>query len=181
MAIGEKITESRRRLGISQQELASRVPVTRESIAKYETGREVPEDLRSVFCQGLDDALFTKEMQREATGGTYIPYLDGPIILHEYASLIFRARKELKEAKDHLIEIDVTKPTAMMSDSEIEHVKRTIRELLDAIATADTLVIDLCARFNFSYNTEVKSWITSLIARQMKQSRWTSSTKNEEV
>lgn len=180
MAIGEKIAESRRRLGISQQELSTRIPVTRESIAKYETGRDVPEDLRSVFCQGLDDALFTKDMQREATGGTYIPYLDGPIILHEYASLIFRSRKELKEAKDHLAEIDVTKPIEMMSESEVQHVKRTIRELLDAIATADTLVIDLCSRFGFSYNTEVKNWITSLIARQMKQSRWTSS-NNEEV
>lgn len=173
MAIGQKIAESRKRVGISQQDLAKRVPVTREAIAKYETGdRKFPDDLRSAFCLGLDDALFIKEIQKDATGGTYLPYLDGPIILHEYASLIFMAKRELKEATSHLAEIDVTKPNQLLTDSEVEHIKRTIRELLDAAAAADTLVINLCSRFNLSYSNEVKNWINTLIARQMKQSQW---------
>lgn len=173
MAIGMKVAEARKRLGLSQQELSTKVPVTREAIAKYETGkRPFPEDLLPSFCEGLDDALFTKEIQRESTGGAYIPYLDGPIVEHHPASLIFLARKELKEAKAHLNEIDVSKPLSMMSEQEKDHLHRTIYELLDAAAAAETLAIDICSRFNLSYTSEVKQWIGSLMGRQLIQRRY---------
>lgn len=171
--IGQKLTETRRRLCITQQELSQRVPSSRESIAKYETGdRTFPDDLAGPYCVGLDDALFIKEVQNYYTSGVYIPYLNGPKILHEFASLIFLARRELKEAKTHLDEIDLTKPVEMMNESEIEHIQKTIYELLDAAASSETLVMDLCERFNFSYTQIVKQWVTSLEIRQMKKRRY---------
>ncbi|UOE96051.1 helix-turn-helix transcriptional regulator [Alkalihalobacillus sp. LMS39] len=169
MAIGKVIAETRDRLEISQREFADRVPSSREAIAKYETGeRKFPDDLVPAYCEGLNDAIFIKQVQRECTNGVYIPYLDGPLVDHHPASLIFRARKELKEAKEHLGQIDSSKPLAFMTDAEIDHIKRTIHELLDAAAASETLVIDICSRFDFSYNDTIKQWIHSLTARQLK-------------
>ncbi|MED4126511.1 hypothetical protein P4641_21500, partial [Halalkalibacterium halodurans] len=119
------------------------------------------------YCEALDDAVFTLERQREATGGVYIPYLNGPIIERSPAGLTFLARRELKQANEHLNQIDVSKPVDMMTEAETSHVKKTLNELLDAAAAAQTLVIDLCGRLNMSFGNEVKQWQGSLMARQM--------------
>lgn len=43
MQLGEKIFQCRRRLGLSQEELAERVGVTRQAVSKWENGASVPE------------------------------------------------------------------------------------------------------------------------------------------
>ena len=43
MKLGEKIAAQRRKLGLSQEELASRLNVTRQAVSKWETGASVPE------------------------------------------------------------------------------------------------------------------------------------------
>ena len=43
MKLGEKIAAQRRRLGLSQEELASRLNVTRQAVSKWETGTSTPE------------------------------------------------------------------------------------------------------------------------------------------
>ena len=42
MKLGEKIASQRRRLGLSQEELASRLNVTRQAVSKWETGTSDP-------------------------------------------------------------------------------------------------------------------------------------------
>ncbi|TPE70638.1 helix-turn-helix domain-containing protein [Halalkalibacterium halodurans] len=168
MAIGTDIAAARQRKGLTQHELAEKLPFCRSSVALHETGRrEVNKEDWKYYCQALDDAVFTLKRQRDATGGVYIPYLDGPIVEHNPAALTFLARRELKQAKEHLNEIDVSKPVDMMSGAETSHVERTINELLDAAAAAQTLVIDLCSRLDMSFSKEVKQWQGSLMARQM--------------
>ncbi|MBP3951156.1 helix-turn-helix domain-containing protein [Bacillus suaedae] len=169
---GQLIAESRKRQGISQNELASKVPTSRESIAKYETNaRKTPKEMQPFLTQALDDPLFILKQQDEITGGVTIPYLDGELIDHHYASLTFLAIKELREAETHLEDIDLSKPVAFMRCHEADHIQRTIRELLDSAAAAQTLAIDLMNNFDFSYVEEIKQWKASLMARGYIQRR----------
>ncbi|MCK0471430.1 helix-turn-helix transcriptional regulator [Halalkalibacter sp. APA_J-10(15)] len=163
---GQLIAESRKRKRISQRELSQNMPTSREAIAKYETNaRPVPKELKPFFAHSLDDAHFILEMSNDITGGATIPYLDGEKVEHHYASLTFLAIKELREAKEHLKEINISKPLPFMAEHEVDHIKRTIRELLDSIAASQTLVIDLMQHFDLSYVNEVKQWKSSLMAR----------------
>lgn len=43
MKLGEKISTQRRKMGLSQEELAARLNVTRQAVSKWETGTSVPE------------------------------------------------------------------------------------------------------------------------------------------
>ncbi|MET3508432.1 helix-turn-helix domain-containing protein [Halalkalibacter oceani] len=160
MSIGQLVAESRQRTGLTQQELATRTAYSRSRIANHETGkRGVRKEDWPEYCEGLDDAQFTLELHRMATGGVYIPHLDGPQVDHHPAALTYLARKELKEAKEHINQIDFAKPVSVMEDHELHHIEKTVHELLDAQAAAQTLVINLCSHLGLSYNDQVKRWI----------------------
>ncbi|MBP3950304.1 helix-turn-helix domain-containing protein [Bacillus suaedae] len=165
MAIGNLIQEARERKQLTQEELAERIPFTRGSVSHFERGsRELNRDDYAIFCEGLDDARFTLELHRASTGGVYIPYLDGPKVDHHPASLTYLARKELKEAKEHITKINFSKPISVMEEFELNHIERTVQELLDAQAAAQTLVINLCSHLEISFNDQVKRWIGSRTA-----------------
>lgn len=82
------------------------------------------------------------ELHRFATGGVYIPHQDDPQVDHHPAALTYLARKELKEAKEHIDPIDVAKPVLVMKDYELHHIEKAVHELLGAQAAAQTLVIN---------------------------------------
>ncbi|KMK77601.1 helix-turn-helix domain-containing protein [Alkalihalobacillus pseudalcaliphilus] len=169
MSLGEQIAESRKRTGLTQQELATRTSYSRSRVANHETGGRaiVKEDWPS-YCAGLNDAEFTLELHSLATGGIYTPYLNGPLVEHHPASLAFLIRQQIKEAKEHMEQINFSKPFSVLSDSEIDHIEATIDELLDVQAAAQTLVIDLCSRLDgLSFNGQVKRWIGSRTAMGM--------------
>ena len=68
MKLGEKIASQRRKLGLSQEELASRLNVTRQAVSKWETGTSVPEletlvALAKVFGVTTDYLLSVEEPQ----------------------------------------------------------------------------------------------------------------------
>ncbi len=57
MSIGKEVAMARKRKGITQEQLSLEIPVSRESLAKYETEqRRLPEDLRKCITEGIDDA-----------------------------------------------------------------------------------------------------------------------------
>ncbi len=43
MSLGEKLNALRRRAGLSQEQLADRLGVTRQSVSKWESGQAAPE------------------------------------------------------------------------------------------------------------------------------------------
>lgn len=92
MTLGEKIREARKNCGLSQEQLAERMCVSRSAIAKWETGKGMPdiENLRSLskLLQVSVDALLD---EGEA------PALREPIDLSRYG----RGCKKVK--KDRLI------------------------------------------------------------------------------
>lgn len=60
--MGERIAEHRRRLGLSQEELADRLFVTRQALSKWECGTSIPSidslhELSLIFSVSLDEIL----------------------------------------------------------------------------------------------------------------------------
>ena len=65
MTIGEKIYELRKKLGMSQEELAQEVDVSRQAISKWERDEAVPDTdkivvLSSIFSVSTDYLLLDK-------------------------------------------------------------------------------------------------------------------------
>lgn len=66
MTTGEKIYELRKKKGLTQEELADRVGVSRQAVSKWENGETYPEtekliELCNLFGVSSDDILFGKE------------------------------------------------------------------------------------------------------------------------
>ena len=68
MTTGEKIYKLRKKKGLTQEELADRVGVSRQAVSKWENGETYPEtekliELCNLFGVSSDDILFGKETQ----------------------------------------------------------------------------------------------------------------------
>lgn len=67
MTLAEKIFAGRTRLGLSQEELAQRLEVSRQSVSKWETGQSVPDLDRLIKLADLFGVTLD-ELAREAPG-----------------------------------------------------------------------------------------------------------------
>ena len=73
MILADKITEERKRNGWSQEELADRIGVSRQTLSKYETGESLPDieksqALAEVFGVSLDDLVKYKKEDHMGLG-----------------------------------------------------------------------------------------------------------------
>jgi len=66
MAFGERLQEARKRAGLTQEEFAERLHVSRQAVSKWESGRGYPELEKLLYiCERCDttmDALFADEL-----------------------------------------------------------------------------------------------------------------------
>ena len=53
MSIGEKIKKCRKEAGLSQEQLADRLGVTRQSVSKWESGSAVPELVKLIALSDM--------------------------------------------------------------------------------------------------------------------------------
>ena len=75
MELPEKILQSRKALGLSQEQLAEQVGVSRQSISKWETGQSAPEldklmGLSKVLGISTDELLGNTSQKQEDTSST---------------------------------------------------------------------------------------------------------------
>lgn len=85
MTFGEKLYELRKSSGLSQEQLAEKCSITRQSVSKWELGQGYPETEKLlVLCRVLDvdlDYLLRDEIvsqstpSRQAISNPYLPYL----------------------------------------------------------------------------------------------------------
>ncbi|MBR5742464.1 MAG: helix-turn-helix transcriptional regulator, partial [Clostridia bacterium] len=66
MEIGEKLKESRTKAGITQEECAEKLGVSRQTVSNWETGRSYP-DVRSCLSLGDLYQISLDELLREDT------------------------------------------------------------------------------------------------------------------
>lgn len=170
MKIGEELAKARKRQGFTQEELAFELPISRESIAKYELGsRRLPEDMRRPIAQQIDDEEYYFRTWGDATGEVSIPFLNGDYIDHHPASMAFLVQKETDEATEQLQRVCWAKPVHIQNDVEIEEVKRAIFETLDAAASMINLVAVICREYKFSMKKIFAEWRLTLKIRRMEK------------
>jgi transcriptional regulator with XRE-family HTH domain len=170
MKIGEELARARKRQGISQEQLAIDLPVSRESIAKYETAaRRLPDDMRRPIAQQIDDEEFYFKTWGEATGEVSIPFLNGDFVDHHPASMAFLVQRETDEATEQLQRVCWAKPVHTINELEKEEVKRAIFETLDAATSMINLVAVICREHQFSMRKIFKEWRLTLKVRRMEK------------
>nr|WP_309099097.1 helix-turn-helix transcriptional regulator [Fredinandcohnia onubensis] len=170
MTIGTKIANARKRQGYTQEEFVSDLPVSRESLAKYETGdRKFPFDLRKMVAERLDDEEFYFTAWNESAGEVSIPYFDGDHVDHHPASLKHLVQSETNEALEQLERACWFKPIHSSSETEKQEMKRVIHELLDAAASMINLVAVICREYDFSMKDIFKEWRMTLKIRRLRK------------
>ena len=98
MTLGEKIKEMRKKFGLSQEELASIMNVSRQAITKWESDGGLPDisnlqELSKVFGITIDYLLDRKESNIDSSNNSHI----------ELAKEIFALNDEDKELVKNLI------------------------------------------------------------------------------
>ena len=72
MAFGERLQELRRRSGLTQEELAEQLQVSRQAVSKWESGRGYPEVEKLLYlcerCSTTMDELFVDELPKKDNG-----------------------------------------------------------------------------------------------------------------
>lgn len=81
MHIGKIIREQRKKIGMSQEELAKKIGVTRSAVAKWENDYGTPDIanikiIALIFELSIDELLAGDEEYSEPTDNFYTPYLN---------------------------------------------------------------------------------------------------------
>lgn len=167
VAIGEELAKARKRQGYTQEQLASGLPLSRESIAKYETGaRKLPDDMRRPIAEAVDDVEFYFITWNEAAGEVSIPFFNGEFVDQHPASMVFLVKQETVEALEHLRRVSWVKPIHMRNQAEREDMEKVVFELLDAAASIINLVAVVSREYRFSMKKLFKQWRLTLKARR---------------
>ncbi|MCP3741432.1 helix-turn-helix transcriptional regulator [Rossellomorea sp. BNER] len=167
---GKELASARKRQGLTQQQLSFKLPISRESIAKYETGRQrFPKDLRAITAEAIDDEEYFFVRWNESAGDVSIPYLNGEFIEHHPTSMMILVKNESLEALDHLEKVCWFKPIHKQDESEREEMKKVVFEMLDAAASMINLVALITKEYQFSMVQIFKQWRLTLKARRMQK------------
>lgn len=83
--VGERIAEHRKRLGLSQDELADRLYVTRQAVSKWERGASAPSldtlgEMRKLFSVSIEELLGLFEPIKEEGEDIFLNHDRGYII-----------------------------------------------------------------------------------------------------
>jgi transcriptional regulator with XRE-family HTH domain len=165
--IGQNIALARKRKGLTQEQLSMHVCVTREAIAKYETGeRTIPKDILIGIINQLDDVELYIASWRAVTGSVSIPLMDGINIDTHSTSMVCLVKKETSEALKQVENMTWYLPSEKRDKEEVE---RMIAELLDAASSMMNLVVSLCKEHGLSMRVVFRKWQESLRMRGFKQ------------
>jgi len=170
MAIGDLLSNARKRQGMTQEDLAADVNYSREAIAKYETGaRKLPKELYQEVTLSVDDPQFYFETWEAVSGVVSIPYFDGDYIDRHPASMHYLVRKETTEALEQLNSVCWVKPANVRTDDEREEMKKVLMEVLDAAASMINLVACVCKEYRFSMKDIFRAWNVTMKIRKFNK------------
>ena len=62
MSIGEKLKEGRKKAGLSQEQLAEKLRVSRQAITKWESNRGMPDRITSNFTEVAFTSVFIESL-----------------------------------------------------------------------------------------------------------------------
>lgn len=144
--IGQLIKEERNRKGLSQAKLASLLGVSRTTVAKYETGSHVPDEMLEEIC----NELRSPRLRLQVKGGA-IPcyYLDNVDLTPAVSAQ--KAIEEMEEAIQCLKELDLINKNSPedLTDAEKKELNEKVMiELQDVNICVDLLFVIFAERFD---------------------------------
>lgn len=155
MTLGEKIRESRRKCGLSQEQLAEKMSVSRSAVAKWETDKGLPDVgnlklLGQLLHTSLDRLLDDTE---EA---------DTSVIREKY-NLISYGPGCKKVKKDRVVRerFPNAKIYTLLGRQELAELKRFTDSVTDCRTTVDTLLKDVSKSF-YLIETEGRQFFVTL-------------------
>jgi len=69
MSLGEKLLDLRKKAGLSQEEVADKLDVTRQTVSKWETGQTVPELIKAKLLSQLYNVSYDYLISESPIGG----------------------------------------------------------------------------------------------------------------
>lgn len=141
MTLGEKIRESRRKCGLSQEQLADKMSVSRSAIAKWETDKGLPDVgnlklLARLLSTSLDRLLDDAEEADES-------------VIREKYNLIAYGPGCKKVKKDRVVRerFPNAKIYTLLARQELTELKRFSDNVTDCHTTVDELIKDVNKSF----------------------------------
>lgn len=119
MILSEKITMLRKKNGWSQEELAEKLNISRQSVSKWESGASIPDLERIVNMSQLfgvtTDYLLKDEIEEaEFTEGTTPEITEGKVITVEEANTFLEATKKYAARIAPAVSLCVLSPTVLL-------------------------------------------------------------------
>ena len=141
MTLGEKIREARRKCGLSQEQLADKMSVSRSAIAKWETDKGLPDVgnlklLARLLSTSLDRLLDDAEKADES-------------VIREKYNLIAYGPGCKKVKKDRVVRESFpnAKIYTLLARQELTELKRFSDNVTDCHTTVDELIKDVNKSF----------------------------------
>ena len=141
MTLGEKIREARRKCGLSQEQLADKMSVSRSAIAKWETDKGLPDVgnlklLARLLSTSLDRLLDDAEEADES-------------VIREKYNLIAYGPGCKKVKKDRVVRerFPNAKIYTLLAQQELTELKRFSDNVTDCHTTVDELIKDVNKSF----------------------------------
>ena len=170
LAIGASIAEARKRQEKTQLDVSHGINYSREAISKFETGdREIPKEVIPKIAQNIDDPRLYFQTWEDSSGFVSVPYFDGDFIDQHPTSMMYLVQKETAEALESIESAVWSKPAKMFTQEEKDHMKKVLKENLDAAASMINLVACICNEHNFSMRDLFREWNVSLKIRKFNK------------
>lgn len=140
MTFGEKLREARKNTGLSQEELAERIGVSRAAVAKWETGKGLPDIDNLKAIAGLLDVSIDYLLDDGSTLDFSV--IREPIDLGGANGLIAKAKEKDRLVKEKFADYDVYPLTAVKKPTKgqklRDHAMTLFTALLPGIGAFDS-------------------------------------------
>lgn len=147
MGVGTLQAEARKEAGITQQDFANEINLSRPMVAAIETERRrMPRDVMKKAVETLDCGFYAMEAAQEVLGEAWITKLDN-MDLHRSAV----REKAIEELQEVMKEIAATSSVSPPGTGQHEQLKTVLIESIDAIVCLSHFVAVYCKDYGLSW------------------------------
>ncbi|GEK30299.1 hypothetical protein KZO01_06080 [Kurthia zopfii] len=137
----------------TQQKQALKMSIARETVSRYETGKDkVNIDVARQYSAKYDNPRFAITVQNQYTG-TGPVLLDGENVDLHRSAIKEKTLEELEEAFNRLKKTSLAKPLACLEIYEKQDLHDALEELIEASTAISNLVAVVCMESDISYKS----------------------------
>ncbi len=153
MAVGQfgpALEEVLKRTGDTRNKAGAAAHVDASLIGKIVKGTRKPsKEVMASTTEYYDDGQLYIAAAGEVTHGAFVPWLNN-VDLHK-SSVHLKTIEEIHEAMDALMLAPITKTKEQLAETDLQQIKRTMMECVEAITALTHYVAILCNEYRFSW------------------------------